>query len=182
MADDKQFAPDPGVYAEMAQAMQPMTKPPEPVVTGELKVTQADIKRADDWAYMLGRMGGVILDQSHRKGLAAQFAAHRTAHALPGDVGTAGMKIAREIVATDLDDAIQHCDADWEGMSRTAMEAIDAALTPSALSGDVGTGRFRDLVAAAIAVVQQADALDEIAIPALSSLRDALQAEGAGDE
>ncbi|ALC11196.1 hypothetical protein [Sphingopyxis sp. 113P3] len=43
----------------------------------DVTVTQADEKRADDWATMLGRMGGVILDQSQRRGLAAQFAAHR---------------------------------------------------------------------------------------------------------
>lgn len=50
----------------------------------DVTVTQADEKRADDWAMMLGRMGGVILDQSQRRGLAAQFAAHRTAHSGEG--------------------------------------------------------------------------------------------------
>lgn len=38
---------------------------------------------------------------------------------------------------------------------------------------------FRNLVAASLAVVQQADALDEIAIPAIQSLRDALTADSA---
>jgi hypothetical protein len=42
-------------------------------------VTQADEKRAKDWAFMLGRMGGVVLDSSQVRGLAAQFAAHRAA-------------------------------------------------------------------------------------------------------
>lgn len=42
-----------------------------------VEVTQADEKRAKDWAFMLGRMGGVVLDASQIRGLSAQFAAHR---------------------------------------------------------------------------------------------------------
>ena len=39
------------------------------------------------------------------------------------------LELARPIVEADLLDAIDHCDADWEGMSRTALEAIDRALS-----------------------------------------------------
>lgn len=49
--------------------------------------------------------------------------------AVPVQTGAlTALRLARPIVEADLADACDHCDADWEGMSRTALEAIDAAL------------------------------------------------------
>lgn len=45
------------------------------------------------------------------------------------------LELARPIVEADLHEAIDHADGDWEGMSRTALEAIDAALGDQPQSG-----------------------------------------------
>lgn len=42
------------------------------------------------------------------------------------------LRLARPIIEADLCAAVDHADADWEGMSRTALAAIDAALSPEA--------------------------------------------------
>jgi len=52
------------------------------------------------------------------------------------DVLREALRLARPIVESDLSSAEEHCDADWEGMSRTALDAIDAALTTSAHQRD----------------------------------------------
>lgn len=42
------------------------------------------------------------------------------------------LRLCLPIVEADLAEAIEHCDADWEGMSRTAVDAARAAV------GEVG--------------------------------------------
>jgi hypothetical protein len=50
------------------------------------------------------------------------------------------LELARPIVEADVSQAGDYCDSDWEGMSRTALEAIDAALTPASDAPAVGVG------------------------------------------
>ncbi len=59
------------------------------------------------------------------------------------DVGRedGGLAIARDIVAADLADATEHCDADWIGMSQQAFDAIDAALSTAPAPRDCRTRR-----------------------------------------
>lgn len=56
------------------------------------------------------------------------------------EAAASALDLARPIVEADLHAAIEQCDADWEGMSRTALDAIDAALRalPAAQAGRVG--------------------------------------------
>lgn len=113
-----------------------MTTPDE--AQALLPVTPEDIRRAEDWAYMLNRMGGVYLDHSQRQGLASQFAAHRQSHSLPGDVGMADERKA-VLQNKRVNDAIQT--ALERGELAISSNGYLAALTPSALSGDAGEVR-----------------------------------------
>lgn len=120
-----------------------------------LLVTPEDEKRADDWATMIGRMGGVFLDQSQRRGLASQFAAHRISHSLPGDVGTAlcehfplGLRQLYDRSAQGIDVQTYvgtECLCGWCTSATDEQEVrqqwaahVAAALTPSSCPGDVG--------------------------------------------
>jgi hypothetical protein len=105
------------------------------MTTETVTVTQADRDAVADFVTAMG-YGGAIAD-NYRAGKSDHcfriqaFARHRLAsQSLSSDIEAAveALKLARPIVEADLHAAIDHCDADWEGMSRTALEAIDAAL------------------------------------------------------
>lgn len=89
-----------------------MTKPPEPVVTGELKVTQSDRNAAAPLSMGFGYIGANSFSSQYMivnghwddHPLVQAFARHRTAHALPGDVGT---------VRVDLEDLLEDIEDEW---------------------------------------------------------------------
>lgn len=92
---------------------------------GNVTVTQPDADAANAWMRE-------HLDGSNAPGsLCIAFAQHRERHAQAGgDVAAMreALKLARPIVEADYHDAVEHSDGDWEGMSKTALDAIDAAL------------------------------------------------------
>lgn len=110
-----------------------------------LPVTQEDEKRADDWATMIGRMGGVILDLSQRRGLATQFAAHRVA-ALGAIAGPEHppVTIAKDVLLVQA-----FADLEWLVKDNEANPAAIALATRhrhSASSGAAGSGEDASII------------------------------------
>lgn len=102
-----------------------MTKPPEPVVTGELKVTPEEIENLRYVAAMLDTHGDKFPVPSHvpMKADHLRKLADKLAHALPGDVG----RLERAL--RDVNDRVAAYGS--EALGRTINDIVNTALTPS---------------------------------------------------
>ena len=133
-----------------------------------LPVTQSDRDAAAPFANCLSDMQDIFDGRADGLPVVQAFARHRQAHSLPGDVGMlrAALTTARGYVegnhdeGCELDPEFGEQNFDDEDDTRIWPEdrectcgtdeilaSIDAALTPSALSGDAGEGERSAIVA-----------------------------------
>ena len=118
-----------------------MTKPPEPLVTGELKVThpidalrqmlELDIARTGPTESFMIR-SGLLAD------LLDELARHRTAHALPGDVGKSTAIQLLRLIASEPEPEANR--SNWEQIAREDMAFAAEAL--ALLSDETATATF----------------------------------------